>query len=223
MIMVIDILAVITLIVFGIWGLRRGLIKQIAVIAAIVLCYLFSSPIADIFANIITDHSEISFPPRYLHVLLVAITATTIFVVVTLVGAFLHKTLVSGIKPVEHANKAFGFTLGFLSAGLIIYFILCIANCGSGWIKEYAPSLLDELQNSVSYTITKNFNIVEERMPELAKKTGKPADSNKVEKADTSVKDALKPVDTAIKQNIRDNVLRQQNAPESVNAPSGKN
>ena len=208
MIMVIDIITVIILIVFGIWGLRRGLIKQIAVIAAIVLCYLFASPIADIFANIITDHSELSIPPRYLHVLLVSITATTIFVVVTLIGAFLHKTLVSGVKPVEHANKAFGFTLGFLSAGLIIYFILCIANCGSGWIKEYAPSLLDELQNSVSYGITKNFNIVEARMPELAKKTGKPADENKVEKADSPVKKDLIPVDNAHKPDIRDNVLR---------------
>ena len=189
--MIIDILAVVTLIVFGIWGLRRGLVKQIALIAAIVLSFIFASPIADIFARIITDHSQITFPQRYLHVLLVSLTATAIFVIVTLIGAFLHKTLISGVKPAEHANKAFGFTAGLLSAGFILYFILCLANCGSGWIQEYAPDLEAELQNSISYSVTKSFNIIEERMPDLAKKTGKPADSNDAKKS----QDTLKPVE----------------------------
>ncbi len=173
--MVIDILAVVAIIVFGIWGARRGLLKQVAAVAAILLMYFFASPLADILCNIICDHSELSFPPRYLHVLLVAVSATAIFVIVTLIGGFLHRTLVTGIKPVETANRAFGFTLGMVLAATVIYFILCLANCGMGWIEGYAPSLGAEIQKSTAFGITKEFNIIEERMPDLAKKTGKPA------------------------------------------------
>lgn len=187
-IMIIDILVASTLIVFGIWGLRRGLIRQIALIAAIVMGYMFASPVADILASVLTDHYDILMPPRYLHVLLVSISATAIFVIVTLIGGFLHKTLIRGIKPAEHINKAFGFTAGLLSAGFILYFILCLANCGSGWLTEYTPNLAKELEKSIAYGITQQFNLVEERLPELAQKTEKPA------KTASSPKDSPPPV-----------------------------
>lgn len=198
--MVIDIVILVFLIVFGVWGARRGLVKQIALLAAIVLMYFFASPIAEIFTAIVKDHSSLSIPERYIHTLLVSLSATAIFVVVNLLGGFLHKTLIQGIKPLENANKAFGFTLGVISCALVCYFVLCLANCAMGWIESYAPALSTEFKESVAFASTKQYNLIEEQMPEIAKKTGKYADKNKVSQT-VSDNEALETLDPSPKEN----------------------
>ncbi len=176
--MIIDIITLIAILVFGIWGARRGLLRQIALIASILLMFLFASPIADIFVKIIADNAQTTIPQRYIHIAMVSLVSTTIFVIVNLAGTFLHKTLVDGIKPAETANKAFGFTIGAISCALAIYFIICLASCAMGWIEAYAPSLAQSISSSTAYSITKEYNYLEERMPEIAKQSGKQAESN---------------------------------------------
>lgn len=158
--MILDIILTVIIFVWAVFGYRKGFIRQIFVFVGILAVAFGSAPLADIAERIICEEFDIVLTGRYIKMLLLAGCAATIFIVTTLVGRFLHETLVQGIPMAEKTNHVFGAVIGIVSSFITIVFVLSVCAVGHSKIEHYAPGVGQFLSQSPSYQIVLNNNPV---------------------------------------------------------------
>ncbi|MBR4986137.1 MAG: CvpA family protein [Proteobacteria bacterium] len=159
--MVLDIILVAVLIVWAVFGYRKGFIKQIFVLAGIVAVVFLAPPLSEIAQKVLQNEFGIVVAGRFLHGLLFAACSSLIYIVSYTIGYFLHDTLVKGIPVAERTNHVLGGTLGVLEAMTASYLILGVFAVGSAKIEEYAPAVYEGISESAAYRAVAGNNIFE--------------------------------------------------------------
>ena len=160
--MVLDGVLLAIVVVFGIYGYRKGFVSQAVGLAGLVVVVLFGAPLADIVERVLANEFSIVLPGRHFRLLLVSCVCAVLYLLCSLVGHFLHQTLVRGIKLAEKTNHVVGAALGIVESLVGIYFVLGLASIGEGKIREYAPEVADVLVSSVTYRAVCENNVVDE-------------------------------------------------------------
>ena len=158
--MIIDIISAAILFVWAVFGYRKGFIKQVFTLAGILLAMFFSAPLSDIIEHILNDEFNIVLTGKHLQAMLLAATASIIYVICFFLGHFLHDTLVKGIHLAEKTNHIFGMVLAIIEASIAIYFILGITAAYQDKVEKYAPSLNNVLTQSHVYSLVKDNNLM---------------------------------------------------------------
>lgn len=157
----IDVAAAAVVFVWAVFGYRKGFIRQLIGLLAIVCVVLFASPAADIAARVLADEADIAVPGARMRVLLVSACGAVIFVALSLTGMFLHRTLVKGIKPAEKTDRVLGMSLAVVQAVIAVYAVLCLCALGREKIDKYIPEFGAILDASMSYPSAASFNAFE--------------------------------------------------------------
>ena len=159
--MILDIILIAALIVWAVFGYRKGFVKQIFVLAGIVAVVFLGPPVSDIAQKVLQNEFGIVVAGRILHGLLFAGCSSLIYIIFYTIGYFLHDTLVKGIPVAERTNHILGATLGVLEAIFASYLILGVMAVGSAKIKEYAPTFHAGVEQSVAYQVVARNNLYE--------------------------------------------------------------
>ena len=158
--MIIDIIIAVIVIVWAIYGYRKGFVRQLFTLAGILAVTFFSLPIAEIAEHILADEYNIFLPSRHMELILISTTAAAIYIIVFLIGRFFHETLVKGIKPAEKTDHILGMVLSIIESSLAVYFILCLAANYQDKVQKYAPKVNNVMCESICYTGVKDYNLL---------------------------------------------------------------
>lgn len=158
--MVIDIGLLVVVFVWAVFGYRKGFMHQLIGLLALVCVVLFSTTLAQIAERILADEVGISMAGARMRILLTSTCAAIIYITISLVGAFLHQTLVKGIKPAEKTDRVLGMTLGILTSAIAIYVVMCALVLAREKIDKYLPEAGGSLDQSVVYQTAYDYNIV---------------------------------------------------------------
>lgn len=146
--MILDVILIAILIVWTIAGYRKGFVRQIFSLAGLVLMLFFSKPMAELAADILKHEADIDLIGLHFHAMLVALSASCIYICFYLLGVTLHKTLVKGIKLAEKSDHVLGASLGFIQAFIVCYFSLCLIDGLETKIQRYAPNVAQRFSTS---------------------------------------------------------------------------
>lgn len=157
--MILDVILIAILIVWTIAGYRKGFVRQIFSLAGLVLMLFFSRPMAELVADILKHEADIDLLGLHFHAMLVALSASCIYICFYLLGVTLHKTLVKGIKLAEKSDHVLGASLGFIQAFIVCYFSLCLIDGLETKIERYAPNVAQRFSTSkcLKYMEGKNY------------------------------------------------------------------
>ncbi len=114
-----DLIIGIPIILMAIAGFRRGLIKEVAALAALILGIYFAIYFSDVVAVYLMDHFDISH--RYVFIVAFIITFVGVVLVVSLIGRLLDK--VASLAMLGIINRLLGLVFG-LAKGIVIMSVL---------------------------------------------------------------------------------------------------
>ena len=120
----VDIVIAILLVVFGIAGLRKGLITEAATLLGLGIGLYGAFHFSDFTADKLTQFMEIN--PKYLNIIAFAVTFTVLAIVVNLLGKLVTK-LVQSIN-LGFIDKIGGFLFGIAKGLLICSLIVMLMN-----------------------------------------------------------------------------------------------
>ncbi len=118
----IDIILALLLVLAAFNGFRKGLVVELASLAALVLGIWGAIEFSDITSEFLTEHFEIT--TKYLHIISFIITFIVIVVLVHLIGSVVNK-LVETVM-LGFINKLAGMAFGVLRSALILSIILVV-------------------------------------------------------------------------------------------------
>ena len=158
----IDIIILLLLVAFGIGGLRKGLITEVATLLGLGLGLYGAFHFSDFTADKLVQYVEID--PKYLHVISFAVTFIVVAVLVNLLGRLITK-LVKAIN-LGFIDKLGGFLVGLAKGVLIASLLIMLLNAANlnGIIKdeEKQKSLLyPYVEKAVPY-VYQGFDLVKE-------------------------------------------------------------
>ena len=158
--MIIDIIIAVIIAVWAVYGYRKGFVRQLFTLIGILIVTFFSVPIAEIAEHVLADEFNIFLPSKHMEFLLISTTAACIYIIVFLIGKFMHDTLIKGIKPAEKTNHILGSVLAIIEACLAVYFILCLAANYHDKVQKYAPDVGNVLSESTCFNGVKEYNLL---------------------------------------------------------------
>jgi len=145
-----DIIIIIPLLLFAWQGFKKGLIIEVATLAALVLGLFFAFCFSDYAANLLNDHFSID--EKYMAALSFIVTFIVVVIVVIAVGKILQKII--DIILLGFLNKAAGAVFGIVKGALILSILLLIINyfdTNQKLIKE------EYKENSIFYEPIESF------------------------------------------------------------------
>ena len=146
----IDIVLGLLLLFSAINGFRKGLIVELASLAALVLGIWSAIEFSDVTANYLTD--KINFTSDYLNIISFAITFVVIVVLVHIVAKVVNK-LVETVM-LGFVNKLAGLAFGIVKAALILSIVLLVFDKIDSDVKILSDKVKSE---SRMYEPIKNF------------------------------------------------------------------
>lgn len=168
--MAMDLTILIVVLIFGILGYLKGIVKQALDLVAIVLAYLLSAPVAQKitqdFVSKRQDSPDLvqeaqSLAPTVVYVTSRLITGLVVYIILRIVFRFLNRRLgfdqQGGMKP---WNKKWGALLGGVKGLIAMFIFLCIVD---GWPQAFAgkrPDLHAGLKESHAEWFVSELNPV---------------------------------------------------------------
>lgn len=142
---VLDIIFIIPIIWLAYKGFSKGLIIELATLAALVLGIYASLHFSYITADFLKDNFEMN--QKYLGILSFIITFILVVIALNLIGKLLEKVI--DLVALSFLNKAFGGFFGVLKAVIFLSFIIYFVNKFDKSRYIFSPSLTSE---SMLYT-----------------------------------------------------------------------
>lgn len=210
--MFLDIILFAALIVWAVFGYRKGFVKQIFVLAGIVAVVFLGPPVSDIAQKVLQNEFGIVVAGRILHGLLFAGCSSLIYIIFYTIGYFLHDTLVKGIPVAERTNHILGATLGVLEAIFASYLILGVMAVGAAKIEEYAPAVHFGIKQSVAYQVVARNNLYEHFDYFKPILMGKQPGQNKSDKTASETADVKQPVNDNAVQETKETAEKHEGA-----------
>nr|NQU91561.1 CvpA family protein [Bacteroidota bacterium] len=141
---ILDIIIAIPIIIITIGGFQKGLIKELASLAALILGIYFAIFFSDVVAAFLVEHFDIGH--RYVFIVAFILTFIGVVIIVSLIGKFLHKVIkMAALGPL---NRILGMVFGFIKGVLIVSILLMLFNM----IDSNATILKEETrENSMLY------------------------------------------------------------------------
>lgn len=163
-----DIIIAVLLIVFGIDGLRKGIIIEVATLLALFVGLYGAFHFSDFTAGKLIELVEID--PKYLHVISFVVTFVVLAVLVYLLGRLVKK-LVKAIS-LGFLDKIGGFIVGLAKGVLVcslLVMLLNVVNMNDVVKKETrdASLLYPYVEKTVPY-VYQGFEIVEEAVENMS-------------------------------------------------------
>lgn len=157
-----DIIAAVILIVFGVLGLRKGIIREAATLLGLVVGLYGAFHFSDFTAGKLIQWIEIN--PKYLRVVAFLVTFVVLAVLVFLLGRLVKK-LVKAIN-LGFIDKLGGFVVGLAKGLLVCSLAVMLLNvlCDNGLVKEEVKqkSKLYPLVEQTVPFVYQGFDIVKE-------------------------------------------------------------
>ena len=119
-----DIVIIIPLLLFAWQGYKRGLIIEVATLAALILGLFFAFYFSDYAANLLNEHFNID--EKYIAALSFIVTFIVVVFTVVAIGKILQKII--DIILLGFLNKAAGAVFGIVKGALILSILLLIIN-----------------------------------------------------------------------------------------------
>ena len=119
-----DLIIGIPILLMAIGGFRRGLIKEVAALAALILGIYFAIYFSDVTAKFLIEHFNIGH--RYVFIVAFIITFIGVVLVVSLIGRLLNK--VASLAMLGPVNKILGLVFGLLKGIVIMSVLIMLFN-----------------------------------------------------------------------------------------------
>ncbi len=158
--MILDIILIGAVIVWAVYGYRKGFIRQAFALGGILVVMFASAPVAEVMQNILTNEFNIAIAHRYIQIGLLFASACILYILVHLIGCFIYNTFIKDISFAESTNHVLGSVLGIIASTLSIYFILCLFAFGQNKVEEYTPAVQKFLNASTAYRIADHNNVI---------------------------------------------------------------
>ena len=184
-----DIAIAIILLLFGLKGLRKGLIIEVVTLLAFVVGIYGAMHFSDFTAAHLVEYIEVN--PKYLNTIAFVLTFILLVVVVNLIGRAVSK-LVKALN-LGFLDKLGGFVFGAAKGVLLCSVLLMVLNNLQllGLVKEEAKQesyLYPYVEQTVPY-VYKGFDLVKEVVKEHL-----PNDENDCKDADTTHLETKPPI-----------------------------
>lgn len=121
---VLDIVFIIPIVWLAYKGFTKGLIIELATLAALILGIYISLHFSYITANFLKDHFDMS--QKYLGILSFILTFILVVIALNLIGKLLEKVI--DLVALSFLNKSFGGFFGVLKAAIFLSFIIYFIN-----------------------------------------------------------------------------------------------
>ena len=146
----IDIILLILLVLSAINGFRKGLIEELAGLAALILGIWAALQFSGLVASLITEY--FNYQSKYLPVIAFAVTFVLVLILVNIIGGIASNI----IKAVQlgFLNKLAGFAFGIIKGALVLSVFLVIFNKLDQDVHLISK---DAKTNSRMYEPVKNF------------------------------------------------------------------
>ena len=119
-----DIIIIIPLLLFAWQGYKKGLIIEVATLAALILGLFFAFYFSDYAANLLNEHFDID--EKYIAALSFIVTFIVVVFTVVAIGKILQKII--DIILLGFLNKAAGAVFGIVKGALILSILFLIIN-----------------------------------------------------------------------------------------------
>lgn len=121
---ILDLIIALPIVLFAIGGFRKGLIKEVASLAALILGIYFAIYFSDVVAAYLLDHFDIGH--RYVFIVAFIITFIAVVIVVGLIGKLLDKIVSFAAMGV--LNKILGLLFGLIKGVVIMSVLILLFN-----------------------------------------------------------------------------------------------
>lgn len=121
---ILDIIIIIPLLLFAWQGFRKGLIIEVATLAALILGLFFAFYFSDYAANLLNEYFNID--EKYMAALSFIVTFIVVVIAIIAIGKILQKLI--DIILLGFLNKAAGAVFGIIKGALILSILLLIIN-----------------------------------------------------------------------------------------------
>jgi len=140
-----DVILAIPIVLLALSGYKKGLIKEVASLVALILGIYFAIYFSDIVASYLLEYFDISH--RYVFIVAFILTFIGVVLVVSLLGRMLDK--IASLAALGFINKFFGLIFGFLKGVVIMSVLIMLFN-----MIDSNDSILkkDTRENSLLYT-----------------------------------------------------------------------
>ena len=118
---ILDIILVIPIVLLAFAGFRKGLIKELASLVALILGIYFAVYFSDWTAGFLTQHFDIN--QRYVFIIAFVLTFIGVVILVSLLGKLLDK--VASLAALGLINKLFGLVFG-MAKGVVLMSVLIL-------------------------------------------------------------------------------------------------
>ncbi len=157
-----DIILAIPIALLAFSGYRKGLIKELASLVALILGIYFAVYFSDWTAGLLLEHFDIN--ERYLFIIAFILTFIGVVLLVTLLGKLLDK--IASFAALGVINKLFGLVFGVLKGAILMSVMILLFNMidsKSKILKEETQkaSLLYEPLSKVAPLILSNINNID--------------------------------------------------------------
>jgi membrane protein required for colicin V production len=139
-----DIIIIVLLVALAIQGYRRGLIKSLASLAALVLGIWGGIKLSGYVADVLVRHIDIK--QEYLFVIGFIVVFIVVVILVSLVGKFLDN--IASMAALSTVNKLLGMFFGIAKGALILSVIISIYHFADPEAKIIKP---ETRENSILY------------------------------------------------------------------------
>lgn len=146
----IDIILVILLILAAVSGFKKGLVAELASLAALVLGIWGAFEFSDITADFLTENFHMG--SKYLGVISFIVTFIVIVILVQIIGSVVHKLVEAAM--LGFLNRLAGMVFGILKSALILSVLLVILDRIDQDVNILPPS---KKENSKLYKPIRNF------------------------------------------------------------------
>lgn len=142
---ILDIILLIPLLLFAYNGFKKGIIIEVASLAALILGLYFAFYFSDLAAELL--NSWFTIDPSYMAAIAFIVTFLVVVVVVVAVGKVLQKFI--DILLLGFFNKLAGAVFGILKGALVLSIVIFIINYFDGNRSVFKP---DTCSKSIFYT-----------------------------------------------------------------------
>lgn len=119
-----DIIILIPLIIFGVSGLKKGLINEVFSLLGLFLGIYAALFFSDITAGLLTSYVNID--PKYINMIAFIVTLVIMIILINVIGKIISKLLEA--ICLGFINKLLGFIFGILKGVLILSVVLMVFN-----------------------------------------------------------------------------------------------
>ena len=140
-----DIILAIPIVLLAFAGYRKGLIKEIASLIALILGIYFAIYFSDVVAGYLVEYFDINH--RYVFIVAFILTFIGVVLAVSLIGRMLDK--IASLVALGFINKFLGFVFGFIKGVIIMSVLILLFNM----IDSNSKILKEETrEGSILYT-----------------------------------------------------------------------